>query len=52
MTWLPVERGELGEREAVLGLRPDVYGWFRNIYAVSWQIADSRLLDLCRLRLA
>ena len=52
MTWLPVETALLPERDAVLGLKPDVYEALRNTLTLAWQIADSRLLDLCRLRLA
>jgi alkylhydroperoxidase family enzyme len=52
MTWLPVETALLPERDAVLGLKPDVYEALRNTLTLAWRIADSRLLDLCRLRLA
>jgi alkylhydroperoxidase family enzyme len=52
MTWLPVETGLLAERDVVLGLKPDVYEALRETLTTAWQITDSRLLDLCRLRLA
>jgi hypothetical protein len=52
MTWLPVEMSLLPERDAVLGLKPDVYHVLRETLTLTWQITDPRLLDLCRLRLA
>jgi alkylhydroperoxidase family enzyme len=52
MTWLPVPTGLLPERDAVLGLKPDVYEVLRETLSLMWQITDARLLDLCRLRLA
>jgi hypothetical protein len=52
MTWLPVKTASLPERDAVLGLKPDVYDALRKTLTLAWQITDSRLLDLCRLRLA
>ena len=52
MTWLPVETALLPERDAVLGLKPDVYEALRKTLTLAWQITDSHLLDLCRLRLA
>jgi hypothetical protein len=52
MTWLPVETAVLPERDAVLGLKPDVYEALRETLTVAWQITDSGLLDLCGLRLA
>jgi hypothetical protein len=52
MTWLPVERSLLPERDAVLGLKPDVYHVLRETLTLTWQMTDARLLDLCRLRLA
>jgi hypothetical protein len=33
-------------------LKPDVYDALRKTLTLAWQITDSRLLDLCRLRLA
>jgi hypothetical protein len=42
----------LPERDAVLGLKPDVYEALRRLLILAWQITDSHLLDLCRLRLA
>ena len=52
MTWLPVKTALVPERDAVLGLVPDVYDALRKTLTLAWQITDSRLLDLCRLRLA
>jgi alkylhydroperoxidase family enzyme len=52
MTWLPIEVGELPERDAVLGLVPEPYAAFRDVLTVAWRIADPQVLELCRLRLA
>ena len=52
MTWLPVETAFLPQRDAVLGLKPDVYEALRKTLTLAWQITDSHLLNLCRLRLA
>jgi alkylhydroperoxidase family enzyme len=52
MTWLPVKTALLPERDAVLGLKPEVYESLRRTLMLTWQITDSRLLDLCRLRVA
>ena len=52
MTWLPTETASLPERDAVLGLKPDVYQVLREMLTLAWQITDARLLDLCRVRLA
>jgi hypothetical protein len=42
----------LPDRDAVFGLKPDVYDALRKVLMLAWQITDSRLLDLCRLHLA
>jgi alkylhydroperoxidase family enzyme len=52
MTWLPVEIGTLAERDAVLGLKREVYEPYREALRLAWTATDPRLLDLCRLRLA
>ena len=52
MTWLPVGTASLPERDSVLGMKPDVYHVLRETLTLTWRITDSRLLDLCRLRLA
>ncbi len=52
MTWLPVDAGELAERDAVLGLVPESYDALRRGLEAVWRIADARLIELCRLRLA
>src|SRR5207249_8362299 len=52
MTWLPIDAASQPERDALLGLKPEVYGRLREILTLAWQITDTRLLDLCRLRLA
>jgi hypothetical protein len=52
MTWIPLEPGEQPERDAVLGLLREPYEVVRETLAVTWQIAEPCLLDLCRLRLA
>jgi hypothetical protein len=52
MTWVPTDLRAASERDAVLGLKPDVYSVFREILRVSWGITDPALLDLCRIRLA
>jgi hypothetical protein len=52
MTWLPVDRGDLAERDAVLGLVREPYDVVREALELAWTMTDARLLDLCRLRLA
>jgi hypothetical protein len=52
MTWLPIHAASLPERDAVLGLKPEVHARLRELLTLAWQITDARLLDLCRLRLA
>ena len=52
MTWLPVDRRGLAERDAVLGLRAEIDEAVCDTLSLCWRIADPRLLDLCRLRLA
>ncbi|HEY7448864.1 MAG TPA: hypothetical protein VH702_11990 [Vicinamibacterales bacterium] len=52
MTWVPVRTALIPERDAVLGLKPDVYDALRTLLMLTWQTTDSRLLDLCRLLLA
>ena len=52
MTWLPIDAASLPERDAVLGLKPEVYARLRELLTLAWQITDASLLDLCRLRLA
>jgi hypothetical protein len=52
MTWVPVRAGSASERDALFGLKPDVYEALREILAIARQIADPRLLECCRLRLA
>lgn len=52
MTWLPIEASPLSERDAVLGLKSEVYELLRGMLATAWRITDPRLLDICRLRVA
>ena len=56
-TWFPAE-ATVGDGASGLdrafGLRPDLYGPFREFYAVFWrdQLVDPVVLELCRLRVA
>jgi hypothetical protein len=52
VTWLPVAPGAASEREAALGLQPEAWRLLREALELSWSIAEPRLLDLCRLRMA
>ena len=52
MTWLPIAVDALPERDAVLGLKPELYTHLRETLAAAWRIVDPRLLDCCRLRMA
>ena len=52
MTRLPVATTSCSERDAILGLKPDVYDVLREMLTLTWRITDARLLDLCRLRVA
>jgi alkylhydroperoxidase family enzyme len=52
MTWLPVDGEAPSERDAVLGLKADVYEILRGMLTTVWRITDPHLLDLCRLRVA
>ena len=56
--WLPEQAGAGSADETGLdrtfGLRPDLYGPFREFYAVFWRdrLVDPVVLELCRLRVA
>jgi alkylhydroperoxidase family enzyme len=52
MTWLPVDGDGHSERDAVLGLKSEVYEILRGTLTTVWRITDPHLLDLCRLRVA
>src|SRR5688500_14587387 len=52
MTWLPIDAASRPERDAVLGLTPEVHTRLRELLSLAWQITDAGLLDLCRLRRA
>lgn len=52
MTWLPIEASHLPERDAVFGLKSEVYEVLRGTLTTAWRITDARLLDICRLRVA
>jgi alkylhydroperoxidase family enzyme len=52
MTWLPIEASPLPERDAVFGLKSEVYELLRGTLTTAWRITDPRLLDICRLRVA
>lgn len=52
MTWIPIDTASQPERDALLGLKPEVYARLREILTLAWQMTDAHLLDLCRLRLA
>jgi len=53
MTWLPVSAADgAAERQAVLGLVPDVHERLEEALAAAWAIADRDLLELCRRRIA
>src|SRR5262249_6707126 len=52
MTWLPIEGSHLPERDAVFGLKSEVYEVLRGTLTTAWRITDARLLDICRLRVA
>jgi alkylhydroperoxidase family enzyme len=52
MTWLPVEANTVSERDAVFGLKPDVFEVLNEMLAIARRIADPRLLQCCRLRVA
>jgi alkylhydroperoxidase family enzyme len=52
MTWIPIDTTPMPERDALLGMQPEVYARLREILTLAWQMSDARLLDLCRLRLA
>ena len=57
-TWLPEPASGLGPDatglDRAFGLRPDLYGPFREFYAVFWRdrLVDPVVLELCRLRVA
>jgi alkylhydroperoxidase family enzyme len=52
VTWLPDTAGGATGFDSVFGLRPDLYGPFREFYAVFWRdrLVDPVVLELCRLR--
>lgn len=54
MTWLPDEAEGATGFDRAFGLRPDLYGPFREFYAVFWrdELVDLVVLELCRLRVA
>jgi hypothetical protein len=52
VTWLPLKGDSRPERDAVFGLKEDVYSAFRETLAIGWRMTDPHLLALCRLRLA
>jgi hypothetical protein len=52
MTWLPVRDDSVSERDAVIGLKPDVDEVLRELLAVAERISDPWLLECCRLRQA
>jgi len=57
-TWIPEQAGGLPANatgfDHAFGLRPDLYGPFREFYAVFWRdrLVDPVVLELCRLRVA
>ena len=57
-TWLPEQAEDLPADatgfDRAFGLRPDLYGPFREFYAVFWRdrLVDPVVLELCRLRVA
>jgi len=57
-TWLPEQSAGLGTDatgfDRAFGLRRDLYGPFREFYAVFWRdrLVDPVVLELCRLRVA
>jgi alkylhydroperoxidase family enzyme len=57
-TWLPEQASGLGTDatgfDRAFRLRPDLYGPFREFYAVFWRdrLVDPVVLELCRLRVA
>lgn len=52
MTWLPVAVDGANERDAVLGLHPEVYARHRAFLAACGEAGDPELLALCRARMA
>jgi hypothetical protein len=52
MTWLPVRAESGSERDAVFGLKPDVYQLLCEMLSVADQISDPWLVECCHLRQA
>src|SRR5690625_4358329 len=52
MTWLPITVEGPNERDAVLGLHPQVYAQHRAFLEVCAAAVDADLLTLCRARMA
>jgi alkylhydroperoxidase family enzyme len=52
--WFPEQVGAATGLDRTFGLRPDLYGPFREFYAVFWRdrLVDPLVLELCRLRVA
>jgi alkylhydroperoxidase family enzyme len=52
MTWLPINGGLSSERDAVLGLHPEVYARYQELLDATSDATDTDLLELCKLRMA
>lgn len=52
MTWLPVEASGDSDRDAVLGLFPDVYAKHRAFLGTCEATIDPGLLRICKARMA
>lgn len=54
MTWLAETAPGATALDRTFGLRPDAYARFRELYGGLWDpaVIDSRILELCRLRIA
>lgn len=52
MTWLPVNLDAPTERDAVLGIHPEVFARHRAFLAAAGAATDRDLLELCKARMA
>ena len=52
MTWLPINGDANNERDAVLGLHPEVYKHHRAFLEACGDAIDTELLELCKARMA
>ena len=52
MTWLPIDAKTRNERDAVLGLQPEVFENHRAFLDACSDVLDPELLELCRARMA